>query len=133
MSTWRMVRVASTEGLSAGNAPAEVRRRSVTEGAAGVALDAGLVRLHQAAIPAAARPEHLKAGMRVAAWGDGGQGSAPGLQPRTPMVAAAQVGHGRLQGGHARFEVVGGALGRRGAELPEHLTAELVDARVVHG
>src|SRR5260221_14281439 len=120
MSTWRMVRVASTGRLSAWTAPAEVRRRSVTEGATGVALDAGLVRLHQAAIPAAARPEHLQAGMRVAAAGDGGRGSAPAPQPPTPMVPPGQGGHGGLQGGHAGFEVVGGALGRRAPAPPPH-------------
>src|SRR5882672_4593043 len=107
MSTWRMVREASTRGLSVVTAPLKVRPRSVAESAAGVALDARLVRLHQAAVPAPAGPERLQARMRVAARGDGGEASTTRLQ----------VGHGGLQGGDARFEVVGGALGRRGAEL----------------
>src|ERR1700704_3495568 len=97
MSTWRMVRVASTWGLSVVTAPAEVRRRSVTEGAAGVALDAGLVRLHQAAIPTPAGPEHLQAGMGMAARGG----------HRRSRLAALKVRHRRLQGGHARLEIVG--------------------------
>src|SRR5260221_8410539 len=126
MSTWRMVRVASTGRLSAWTAPAEVRRRSVTEGATGVALDAGLVRLHQAAIPAAARPEHLQAGMRVAAAGDSGRGSAPAPQPLTPIGAPLQVRHGGPQGWHAGFRVGGGPPGRAAARLPECLTAGLV-------
>ena len=43
-------------GFRPTTAPAEVRRRSVAEGAAGVALDARLVRLHQAAIAASRSP-----------------------------------------------------------------------------
>src|SRR4249919_845572 len=104
MSTWRIVREASTGGLSVLTAPAEVRRRSVAEGAAGVALDARLVRLHHAAISAAARAQHLEARMSVSARGGGCEADAPALEVRDR----------RFQRGHTRLEVVRHALGGRG-------------------
>src|SRR5436190_12077233 len=88
MSTCRIVREASTWGLSVLTAPAEVRRRSVAEGAAGVALHARLVRLHHAAIAAAGGAQHLEAGMRVAARG-AGEGPGPPWRSATAASRAA--------------------------------------------
>src|SRR6478672_11132395 len=122
MSTWRMVREASTWGLSVLTVPAKVRPWSVAERAAGVALDARVVRLHHAAISAAAGARDLEAWMRVAARG-GGKG--PG--------SASKIRDGGFESGHPRLEVVRHALGRRGAELREHFAPELLDAGVVHG
>src|SRR5438552_16827565 len=101
MSTWRMVR-GSTPVFSRGQAPAEVRPGSVSEGATGVALDAGLVRLQHAAVGPPARAQDLQARMSVTAREAGGRGRS---RPAPP-----QLRHRRLQGRDAGGKVVGRPL-----------------------